>query len=803
VDVAAKAGGSVVARDDDSIRVHICHGARRELEVIEAILREAFERDETLTPEDVIVMAPRIDEIAPDIEAVFGVSRDDPRGIPFRIADRGVFRRSPVAEAFRSLLELLGGRGARSEVLDWLAREPVRARFGLDEGGIERLTEWAERAGIRFGLDEAHREALGLSRERSHSWSGGIDRLALAHAVGASDEVYAGSSPAALDALGDPELLGAVGDIESILSDAIRTIARPRSVTAWCSWFRLLLERTLSKTDANAHEHLTIREILFDLAKSSTEGGFERAIPFEAIRERIADAIESTPGAQAFLAGGVTFCELIPLRAIPFRVIAILGMGDDAFPRGGPAPGFDLMAQAPRPGDRTTRNDDRYLFLEALVSARDKLIVTVPGYDMRDGSRLPPSVVISDLVETLDSLFVLDSDAGRGMSLRDWLFVSHPLQASSPRYFEEPGDSRLFGRDQEAFAGAVARRASSDSGGGVRRRFLAERAAEADRASVPNTSRPTLTLEALIERFLRSTRSFSRDRLQIRLPRPESATGDLDPVELDPLLQYGLGTALLDHLRAGATAEEGARRLIANASMPVGLPGRLSANALRVEVEEVARVGLARCAGDRLNDLDFALALDDVESLGGCLIVGRLDKLWPGGRIELGFSKVGRRSDFDLWIRHLVLCALVDLGAEATPRSVFVGRPESRKSDERVVVFERVAEPKLHLARLFEWAWSTEDAPLPFFPKTSWAFASRSVEGKTDIAWRAAHQKFEGGDSQNAGLPESDEELEYARIWEGWSPLDSSGALPVRFHFEDIADQFFRPLIEAREVHRE
>jgi exonuclease V gamma subunit len=243
--------------------------------------------------------------------------------------------------------------------------------------------------------------------------------------------------------------------------------------------------------------------------------------------------------------------------------------------------------------------------------------------------------------------------------------------------------------------------------------------------------------------------------------------------------------------------------LIANASMPVGLPGRLAANALTVEVEAVARVGHARCAGDRLNDVSFELQLEDATDLGGCLIVGRLDKLWPGGRIELGFSKVGRRSDFDLWVRHLVLCALVDRGAELTPRSVYVGRPASKSSDERVVVFDRISDPLPQLTRLFEWVWSTEDAPLPFFPKASWAFASKFSEGKTDLARRAAHQIFDGGDSQNVGLPESEEELEYARIWEGWSPLDSSAALPVRYHFEDIADRFFRPLIEAREVHCE
>jgi len=802
-DAGGEASDRIVTREDDSIRVHVCHGPRRELEIVQAALREAFERDATLLPEDVIVMAPKVDEIAPDIEAVFGVSADEPGGIPYRIADRGVFRRSPVAEAFRALLDLLGGRAGRSEVLDWLVREPVRERFGVDESGVERLAEWAERAGIRFGLDEQHRASLGLSRDRGHTWSGGLDRLALAHAVGACDDVFVGLAPAPLGAMADPVMLGALGEVESTLSEAIRMTRMPRTVTAWCAWLQVILERTLAQNDSNSHEHATIREVLINMAKSADASNFEQPIPFEAIRERVTDAIESTSAPQPFLSGGVTFCELVPLRAIPFRVIAILGMCDDAFPRSAPAPGFDLMARHPRPGDRTTRNDDRYLFLEALLSVRDQLIITLPGHDMRDGSRLPASIVVSDLVEGLDSLFELDSVEGDPGSLQEWLVVTHPLQASSPGYFEPSGDSRLIGRDEEAFSGALAHRALIEAGGGSPRRFLVEPNTERDEESALQADVPTLSLDELVERLLRSTRFFSREQLQLRLPRPEAATDDLDPVDLDPLLQYGLGNALLDHLRMGATAKEAASRLVANASMPAGVIGRLSANALRVEVEEVARVGFARCAGDRLEDLDFSLDLEQVAGYERCRIVGRLDQLWSGGRIQLGFSRIGRRADLELWIRHLVLCALVEDGADVAPQSVFVGRGESKKSDDRVVVFERINDPQSHLAQLFEWAWSASVSPLPFFPKTAWAFAEKAIAGKNDLAWRQAHQKFEGGDSSNFSLPESEEELEYARIWEGGSPLDSEGALPVRYHFEELAIQFFEPLLAARKVSRE
>ena len=808
-DGAGDSGGSegLVSPEDDSIRIHVCHGARRELEVVEACLRDAFERDETLMPEDVLVMAPSIDEIAPDIVAVFGAWSDDAHAIhhhiPYRIADRGAFRSSKIALAFRDLLGLLGGRATRSEVLDWLANEPVAARFGLDTGGLEILAEWSERAGIRFGLDEAHRERMGLSPERAHTFAGGIDRLALAHAVGPGVEVFADLSVTPLDVLGDPNLLGAIGDLETIFGDAFERVTKSQDVRSWCAWLGQLLDRMFERTDANAHEHALIRDALKELAESSEAAGFDRAVPFEAIRESLGEAIEASPAAQPFLSGGVTFCELVPLRAIPFRVIVILGMSDDAFPRGRPAMGFDLMARDPRPGDRTTRNDDRYLFLEALLSARDQLIVTVPGRDVRDGSELPPSVVISDLLDTLDEVFELDAKGpglpadGNPKTLRDWLVVSHPLQTSSPRYFEASGDSRLLARDEEAFLGAKARRTAVDAGGGVQRRFLAESTSvpESDDAESGEGATESLSLEAMIRRILRSTRTFAREELQLRLPRPEASVEDLDPIEIGGLSQYGLGNAMLDMLRDGVSPERTARRLVADASVPAGVAGRLSLAAMRAEVEAIAEIGSARCEGDRLEDVEFSL------DLGAGTLVGRLDQLWPGGRIQLGFTRIGRRAELDLWIRHLVLCSLVEGGADLECRSVYVGRADSRDSQERVVVFGPVTDARLHLAGLFEWAMKARHAPLPFFPRTSRVFATRVLDDKADQGWREAHQEFDGGDGWNRMTPESQEELEMARVWEGWSPLASTGRLPVPIPFDVLAEEFFRPLLAAREVH--
>lgn len=802
-----------VSPDDDSIRVHLCHGPKRELEVVESLLREAFERDPSLTPEDVIVMAPRIETLAPYVEAVFGVPGEDESAIPHRIADRSTFSRSPVAEAFARLLEMLSGRAGRSEVLGWLAREPVRARFGLGAAEVDRLAEWAERAGIRFGLDAAHRADLGLTESPLHTWSGGLDRLALAHAVGASDAVHAGLTPEPLDELSDPSLLGAVGELQAGLAAARLEIGRPRSVEAWCDWLTRLLEETVSQDDVNAHEHTTIRSVLLEMGTTAREAGFDSAMPFEAIRERVLRALELAPPPQGFLSGGVTFCELVPLRAIPFRVIAILGLSDADFPRGRPAPSHDLVARDPRPGDRSPRQDDRHLFLEALLSARDRLILTVPGRDLRDGSDLPPSVVVSDLIDALEESFTLAADtaqiaatdtadeggaAGRRErpTLREWLVVAHPLQSFSERYFEEGGDSRLAGRDREAFEGARARRQARLEQGGGPRRFLDAPIAR-PLLRLPD-ERPQLSIEALCDRILRSSRHFARDRLGLRLPRPERISGDLDPATLDGLERYRLGSAFLEHLEAGASIEEAERRLEANVLLPAGVPGRLAARDLRREVERILEVASKRRAGSRLDDRSFDLDLE-TEALGKVRITGTLDDLWPGGRVRLAFTRIGGAGDLELWIRHLVLCACLEEEELACPpESFLVGRPTSGSEGKRVVRLAPVSEPDRPLATLFEWAWSADEAPLPFFPKSSRRYVEKHVASGPAIAWREAQGELFGRDALNDRPAEIERDLETRRVWEGLSPVEMSTGPSLRYRFEELASGFFEPLLRAR-----
>ena len=111
----------------------------------------------------------------------------------------------------------------------------------------------------------------------------------------------------------------------------------------------------------------------------SRERRIDKAISSEPVLERLTEKLNETRGAKGFISGRVTFCAMLPMRSIPFKVICIIGLNENTFPRQKSSLEFDLMAKHPVKGDRNNRDSDRYLFLETLISAKERLILSYVG----------------------------------------------------------------------------------------------------------------------------------------------------------------------------------------------------------------------------------------------------------------------------------------------------------------------------------------------------------------------------------------------------------------------------------------
>jgi len=491
-----KPEGTVSA--DQSLQIHSCHSVVRELEVLYDQLLALFAEDATLKPRDIVVMVPDVSIYSAFIDAVFGVPENPEHFIPYSVADRAPRERSGVIDTFLRILEVLPGRFGASEILALLESSAVQRRFGIAEP--EKIRRWIEQCAIRWGIDSAHRARLGLPPFWENSWRYGLDRMLLGYAMRPDTrELFEGILPFDEVEGSDAGLLGNFAEfLEHLFARAI-DFAKPRSLRDWQSDLLAAVDEFLDADEPAQLELNQLRAALAELSRISAASGNEDAVSREIVVLQMERVLENASTGAGFLSGAMTFCALKPMRSIPFRVVCLLGMNDTAYPRRDRTPEFDLIAQHHRPGDRNSRADDRALFLEALLSARDVFYVSYVGQSMRDNSALPPSVVVSELNDYIEQRFAIGAEQ---------FVVKHSLQAFSPRNFGAD-DKRCFSYSVDnSVAGQIA----------------AENRHEPPTFFDKPLSEPEdlwrhVDLEQLVDFFSHPAKFLLRKRLNIELPR--------------------------------------------------------------------------------------------------------------------------------------------------------------------------------------------------------------------------------------------------------------------------------------------
>lgn len=513
---------------DYSLRFHIAHSPQREVEILHDQLLDAFASDPELKPRDIIVMVPDVNTYAPHIQAVFGqYSADDPRAIPYTLADQGQRGQEPLLIALEHLLRLPDSRLPVSEVFDLLDVPALRNRFDLDELELPTLHRWIEGAGVRWGLDQQRREALGLPAGlEANSWRFGLRRMLLGYAGGGTTS-WQGIEP--YDEVGglDAALIGPLSQLLQRLDEHEQQLRQPAAPVVWGERLRQLLDDFFNaETERDQLLLAQLQESLASWLELCEAVALDTPLPLNVVAEAWLDGVGQSQLSQRFLAGSVNVCTLMPMRAIPFKRICLLGMNDGDYPRAQPPLDFDLMGRDYRPGDRSRREDDRYLLLEALLSARDGLYISWVGRSIRDNSERPPSVLVAQLRDHLKAGWRLANDD----DLLAALTIEHPLQPFSRRYFDAA--SPLFSYASEW-------RALHDSA----------------RAQEDNVALPSLALEAPIElvslqRFLRHpVEHFFNTRLKVWLQEQDASAEDDEPFALNGLQQHQLSQWLLERVQ--------------------------------------------------------------------------------------------------------------------------------------------------------------------------------------------------------------------------------------------------------------
>ena len=746
--LVSRRGDRGIDPQDRSLGFHACYGPSRQVDAVRDLIVEALAQDPTLWPEDIAVMTPDIATYAPLIEATFAphapqgesLERTGIPGIPIRIQDRAIRSTNPVAGVLLALLALAEGRRSVSEVIGLLGLEPVHSHYGMEREEVSRVEGWLRAAGARWGVDAADvlqvneaqggqalhgalgagepddqgplRSSAGVrpadSRLR-HTLLAALERIALGAVMPL--EAVAGAEGATLGAVGREGALPVVpldeaGDrdlaakavlfLETLIG-ALEELRSPRSLQAWLKVFAHesdeepgLLQRFITLPSSRAWQKAQVIDELEALGRDTAVLGLGAG----------AESVQVTPSAMAAwmrarmdradkrVSDGldaVTFCSLMPVRSVPYRWVILLGVDQEIFPRAGTRPAWDIIAREPRPWDRNPRDEDRALFLDALLSARDACHIVYTGRTPQRDEEVAPAAPVAQLLEMLDRRFEAPAPvagAGKRPSASQWLTRHYPLQPFSDRNFrQEEAEQQgmraprpiVYHAGERRAAESLARGRGSATPWALQVPWDAEPALPAVYAE---RSPLTLTLRELADFHEDPLGAWLADVVGLRWQKKEEAAADdLLPVASGVLERLEV---IKQATRQGLAWDD----VIAAAfpTLPIGPSGRDEGRSL---VEKAARLQAKLYGAEGLFEepetrrLEVTLEVDRVPGVAGSLAVRLCGDValasWRdnarGGGVVLStqYSTVRGKHAVKAWLRLLLALAAEERAWNADP----------------------------------------------------------------------------------------------------------------------------------------
>ncbi len=739
--------------DDGSVRINSCHSPMREVEVLYDNLLDLLENMEGLEPRDIVVMTPDIEKYSPYISAVFEGSRDPAAAIPYSIADRNLAGEGRIASVVIKLMELPGSRLAVPQVIDILESPPVSRRFGLDECDLATIRNWLAETRVRWGLDERHRARLGLPQYGDNSWKACLDRLMLGYAMpGDGNRLFNGILPYDDIEGGDALTLGKFAEFMDRVADLHARLAKPMRLDEWRHELKGMLDGFIDTDDDTARELATVAGLVEEIGELGEESGFGEMVEPVVVRSWLSARLSEVEKGLGFMTGGVTLCAMLPMRSIPFRVVALIGMNDGAFPRQGRPPGFDLISTTPRRGDRSLRDEDRYLFLESVLSARDCLYISYIGQSIKDNSEIPPSVLVNEFLDAVDRSFT----AGRGVRAAERLVTRHRLQAFSMDYFSP--DSPLFSYSEENHAALLEKQKAP----------VRPEAFVSAPISAPGDEWKAVSLSGLLAFFVNPARFFLENRLGIRLEDGPAPLEEREPFEIGPLEEYNLKQELLEISLEGGDCDDFFQAARSRGILPPAGQGRMLYSETSRKVREFAARVTGTCSGG------VPLAPLDIDiSLGGFRLTGRIDRIRADRMLRYRCAKMKAKDQLRAWIEHLFLNFAQREGYPCVTTLLMTDGAATFSP------VENACDILEDILRLYHEGLST---PLKFFPESSMEYGKK-LEWNLERARRKWESGFVPGEGEDPYF-----RLCFGRV----DPFDAE--------FERVSRTLLEPLVRHREL---
>ncbi|WP_432460743.1 MULTISPECIES: exodeoxyribonuclease V subunit gamma [unclassified Agarivorans] len=734
---------------DHSIQLHLCHSPRRELEVLHDQLLAMFEQDPELSPRDVIVMVPDVNRYGPMIQAVFGSASAETR-LPFAISDRSATQENPVLLSFLELLALPQKRKSAAELLALLEVPAIMRRFELTQDELKPLRQWVKEAGVRWGLDGSDRSRWQAPEDETHSWLFGLKRMLLGYAMPSEVGLYQGIL--AYDEVQGQRALavGKLADFIDQLMQLEQQLLAAVPAEQWRVRLQVLLQHIYRFDSDDEAEQLRLLKLFETLAEQCTASDYKDDISPELILDYCRNQLNSQRGSQRFLAGQINFCTLLPMRAIPFKVVCLLGMNDSEYPRSVPSLGFDLMADnPPKRGDRSRRDDDRYLFLEALLAAQQRLYISYIAHSAKDNSEQTPSVLVAELCDYLSQSCALVGDEKlnvdqSGEKLLAQLRCKHPLQPFSAEYYQaafasgSPGEDspKIFSYAQRWLPAVAAQQQVKISS--VEAAPLISEGGGAD-----------LEMDELLA-FSRSPIAyFYQRRLKVSFPRISEQLEETEPFVVEGLSAYSMKLHLLEQQLENADKQQQFDYLHAAGALPHGGFAEVSFEQQWQEMQPLADTLFPLLAGGVLEPQQLFIDIDYVaeDSILQTRLSAWLKHRYGQGLVTYRPGSIRGKDLVAAWLWHLVFHA-------AQPEQAISSYIMGRKNGWQFAPIEA----GLAVQCLGDWLTCLHaglQQPLLLPIESAWQWISQCKDKKTgsiefsdvnlEKARRAARTQFTGG----------------------------------------------------------
>ncbi|WP_237141344.1 exodeoxyribonuclease V subunit gamma [Serinicoccus hydrothermalis] len=797
-----------VPATDRSLQVHACHGQARQIDVLRDVLADLLQDDPTLEPRDILVMCPDIDAYAPLVHAGFGLGEVVRNGhgdhgssathpahsLRVRLADRAPTQGNPLLALAARLVELAGGRLTAGEVLDLARSAPVRRRFGLDDDDLERLGDWVGAVGVRWGLDEEHRADYALAGLSQNTWQAGLARVLVGAAVDGEEVDHLGTT-LGLDDLdsGDLDLAGRMSELVDRLGRTLRALRRAEQVSEWADG---LDEGVLGLADVGPTEGWQVTQLRRELdlvrrhagaaADAGTAGTASgTTLALSDVHALLDEQAAGRATRSNFRTGTLTVCTMVPMRSVPHRVVALVGLDDGVFPRTTAADGDDATARRSVTGERDPRSEDRQLLLDALMAARDALVVTYTGFDEHTGAPRPPAVPLGELIDTVRRTA---DPMSPGVSR---VLTHHPLQPFDPRNLGAAGEGippllpqdDPFSHDPAALRGGRA---------AVGEREPRPRPVDTALAPRADADEP-VELDALLRFFDNPARAYLRDRLGLLLPEvPEEASEGI-PVELDGLEKWAVGDRVLAAVLAGRDPGATVDAELWRGELP---PGALGTGVMKDVTRDAQRVAEATWSALGQGGWGVPLERDtldvDLDLPGGRRLTGTVTGLVGDRAVTATFSTVKAKQRLRSWITSLVLSAA--LGGDAT--SHLLGRQRWGRHQGGVHYVHGPHDPtraRELLGQLVDLRdrGLVEPLPLPVQTSLRWAESYLGGPGDDRAATLDAVREWRTDDTFDQAFPKEQDDPSRSYVHGGAVPLQEILGVPLE-------DERWTPGVEHR-----